>query len=303
MRINCTAFRIFLVFAGIAALTACSDNATKEDPLAQDTTLTRDLALANRDTASQPQLQDVPVEAEPVPAVVEAPPAPRVRARPAAPPPAPRTVVRPASAPRPAPAEPEVGETAVTSSGNTVTTEPRGSERALGTVSAGSEMSLYSGQRVCTNTNSVGDRFTAQIADPVMGSNGVVIPAGSSAVVEITTLKRSERSNDNIEIGLRVESITFNGKTYPVTSEVSYAQVERVRGESKVGSDAIKGAAIGAVLGQIIGRRTKSTVIGAAGGAAVGAAVGAANSKVEGCVPSGGRITLRLTQPLVVQLT
>ena len=95
-------------------------------------------------------------------------------------------------------------------------------------------MSLYSGQRVCTNTNSVGDRFTAQIADPVQGSNGVVIPAGSSAVVEITTLKRSERSSDNIEIGLRVESITFNGKTYPVTSEVSYAQVERVRGESKV---------------------------------------------------------------------
>ncbi|HYN81951.1 MAG TPA: hypothetical protein VES88_10650 [Gemmatimonadaceae bacterium] len=303
MRINYTAFRISLVFAGVVALTACSDNATKEDALAQDTTLTRDLALANRDTASQPQLQDVPVEAEPVPAVAEVEPAPRVRTRPAPPPPARRTVVRPSSAPRAAPAEPEVGETAVTSSGNTVTTEPRGSERALGTVSAGSEMSLYSGQRVCTNTNSVGDRFTAQIADPVMGSNGVVIPAGSSAVVEITTLKRSERSNDNIEIGLRVESITFNGKTYPVTSEVSYAQVERVRGESKVGSDAIKGAAIGAVLGQIIGRRTKSTVIGAAGGAAVGAAVGAANSKVEGCVPSGGRITLRLTQPLVVQLT
>ena len=184
-----------------------------------------------------------------------------------------------------------------------MTTEPRVSERALGTVSVGSEISLSSGQRVCTNTNSVGDRFTAQLADPVMGSNGVVIPAGSSAVVEITTLKRSERSSDNIEIGLRVESITFNGKTYPVTSEVSYAEVERVRGESKVGSDAIKGAAIGAVLGQRIGRRTKSTVIGAAGGAAVGAAVGAANSKVEGCVPSGGRITLRLTQPLVVQLT
>ncbi len=164
-------------------------------------------------------------------------------------------------------------------------------------------MSFYSGQRVCTNTNSVGDRFTAQIADPVQGSNGVVIPAGSSAVVEITTLKRSERSNDNIEIGLRVESITFNGKTYPVTSEVSYAQVERVRGESKVGSDAVKGAVVGAVLGQILGRRTKSTVIGAGAGAAVGAAVGAANSKVEACVPSGGRITVRLTQPLVVQLT
>jgi hypothetical protein len=303
MRSTATVFRVSLLFAGMVALAACSDNSNKEDALAQDTSLTRDLALANRDTASQPQLKDVPVEAEPAPVVSEPEPPPRVRVRPAPPPPAARTVARRVTAPpRPA-AEPEPGTSAVTSSGNTVTAEPRGSERALGTISVGSEVSLYSGQRVCTNTNSVGDRFTAQIAEPVMGSNGVVIPAGSSAVVEITTLKRSERSNDNIEIGLRVESITFNGKTYPVTSEVSYAQVERVRGESKVGGDAVKGAVIGAVLGQILGRRTKSTVIGAGAGAAVGAAVGAANSKVEGCVPSGGRITVRLTQPLVVQMT
>jgi hypothetical protein len=298
-----SAFRVSLVFASVLTFAACSDNSSKEDALAQDTTLTRDLALANRDTASQPQLQDVPVQAEPVPAAAEEAPAPRARVRPAPPPPARTVVRRAATTPKPQPVEPEIGTSAVTSSGNTVTAEARGSERAMGTVSVGSEMSLYAGQKVCTNTNSGGDRFTAQIADPVMGSNGVVIPAGSSAVVEITTLKRSERANDNIEIGLRVESITFNGKTYPVTSEVSYAQVERVRGESKVGSDAIKGAAIGAVLGQILGRRTKSTVIGAGAGAAVGAAVGAANSKVEGCVPSGGRITVRLTQPLVVQLT
>lgn len=191
----------------------------------------------------------------------------------------------------------------VTESGNTVTAEAKGSERALGTVAVGSEMSFYAGQRVCTNTNQVGDRFTAQISDPVQGSNGAVIPAGSSAIVEITSLKRSERAKDNIEIALRVVSITFNGKTYPVTSEVSYAQVERVRGESNTTSDAVKGAAIGAVLGQILGHKTKSTVIGAAGGAVAGAAIGRANAKVDGCVPSGGRITVKLTQPLVVQLT
>jgi hypothetical protein len=196
-----------------------------------------------------------------------------------------------------------VGETTVTSSGNTVTAEAKGSERSFGSVSVGSELSFYAGQRVCTNTNQVGDKFTAQISDPVQGSNGAVIPAGASAIVEITTLKRSERANDNIEVGLRVESITFNGKTYPVTSEVSYAQVEKVRGESNTAGNAVKGAAIGAVLGQILGRRTKSTVIGAAGGAVAGAAIGAANAKVDGCVPSGGRITIRLTQPLVVQIT
>ena len=276
---------------------ACSDK-KNDDVLAQDTTLTKDLALANRDTALQPQLRDVPVDSTPAPAA--AAPAPRARARVTTPP---RTIVRtPSRLARTAPAEPSIGTSAVTSSGNTVTAEAKGSEHALGTVSVGSEMSFYAGQRVCTNTNQVGDRFTAQIAEPVQGSNGSVIPAGSSAVVEITSLKRSQRANDNIEIGLRVESITFNGKTYPVTSEVSYAQIERVRGESNAGSDAIKGAAIGAVLGQILGHRTKSTIIGAAGGAAAGAAIGAANAKMDGCVPSGGRITVKLTQPLVVQV-
>jgi len=280
---------------------ACNDKRS-DDVLAQDTSLTKDLALANRDTASQPQLKDVPVEATPAPVTAAPVPAPRVRTR-VAPPRATRPIVRtPVRPAQTAPSEPAVGTSATTASGNTVTAEAKGSERAMGTVSVGSQMSFYAGQKVCTNTNQVGDRFTAQISEPVQGSNGAVIPAGASAVVEITSLKRSERSNDNIEIGLRVASITFNGKTYPVTSEVSYAQVERVRGESNTASDAVKGAAIGAILGQIIGHRTKSTIIGAAGGAAAGAAIGAANAKVDGCVPSGGRITVKLTQPLVIQV-
>jgi YMGG-like Gly-zipper len=300
MRLSTTAARASLLLAIGLALGACSDRSKTDDALAQDTSLTRDLALANRDTASQPQLKDVPVQTEPAPVHVAPEPAPRPRA-------ATRTVTRSRVAARqpaatkPQPTEPAPGRSVLSSSGNTVTAEAPGSERALGTVSVGSSMSFYSGQKVCTNTNAVGDRFTAQIAEPVQGSNGVVIPAGATAVVEITTLHRSQRSSDNIEIGLRVASITFNGKTYPVISEVSYAQVEKVRGESNTTGDAIKGAAIGAVLGQILGHRTKSTVIGAVGGAAAGAAIGAANAKVDGCVPSGGRITVKLTQPLVIQ--
>lgn len=301
MKLSTIAARASFLLATGLVLGACSDRSKSQDPLAQDTSLTRDLALANRDTAAQPQLKDVPVQAEPVPAQVAPEPVPAPRQRVASRVVARRPAVVRSPVTKPQPTEPTPGTSVVSSSGNTVTAEAPGSERALGTVSVGQEISFYSGQKVCTNTNAVGDRFTAQIAEPVQGSNGAVIPAGATAVVEITTLHRSQRSNDNIEVGLRVASIMFNGKTYPVVSEVSYAQVERVRGESNTTSDAIKGAAIGAVLGQILGHRTKSTVIGAAGGAAAGAAIGAANAKMDGCVPSGGRITVRLTQPLVIQ--
>ena len=287
------------VVALVAAAAACKDSKKNEDVLAQDTSLTNDLALANKDTSSQPQLKDVPVSPEPAPAVSQPAPVPVAR-RPMV-----RTLPRQVAktpvktTPAPQPTE------RVTASGNTEHVTAPGSERPLGVISSGSEIGLSSGQRICTNTNSVGDRFTAQIADAVMGANGSVIPSGSTATVEISSLAKSKNANETIEIGLRVLSVSFGGKTYPVSAETTYAQVDRVRAESR--SDDTKkvltGAAIGAVLGQILGHKTKSTVIGAAGGAAAGAVVASRNANYDGCVPSGGRITIRLTQPLTIQAT
>jgi hypothetical protein len=297
MRINKT--EILMLLAALTLSAACSDRA-KEDALAQDTSLTRDLALANQDTASKPELRDVPVVAEPVIAEVEPAPTPSPR-RVTTPPrrTTPRTTA-PVAAPAPAPEQPVVR---TTESGNTERVTERGSEAALGVVSSGSEISLAAGQQICTNTNSVGDRFTAQIADPVMGANGTVIPVGATAVVSITSLHRSAKAGEEIEIGLRVESITYAGKTYAISSETTYAQVDKVRAQSggETARKVATGAAIGAVLGQILGRKTKSTVIGAATGAAAGAVIANRNADYDGCVPSGGRITIRLTEPLTIQ--
>jgi len=297
MKIKSTTLLALLAAAAVTA--ACSDR-KNGDPLAQDTSLVRDLALANQDTASKPELRDVPVTSEPQPVASEPEPAP-----------APRRTVTPVvrrttqkkakTTPKPAPA-PVTPTVRTTESGNTERVTESGSEGRLGVVSSGSEIALSAGQRICTNTNSVGDRFTAEIADPVMGANGTVIPVGATAVVSITSLHRSEKAGDDIEIGLRVESIAYGGKTYPVSSETTYAQVDKVRSQSS-GETARKvatGAAIGAVLGQILGHKTKSTVIGAGAGAAAGAVIANRNADYDGCVPSGGRITIRLTEPLTI---
>ena len=297
MKIKSTTLLALLAAAVVTA--ACSDR-KNGDPLAQDTSLVRDLALANQDTASKPELRDVPVTSEPQPVASEPEPAP-----------APRRTVTPVvrrttqkkatTTPKLAPA-PVTPTVRTTESGNTERVTESGSEGRLGVVSSGSEIALSAGQRICTNTNSVGDRFTAEIADPVMGANGTVIPVGATAVVSITSLHRSEKAGDDIEIGLRVESIAYGGKTYPVSSETTYAQVDKVRSQSS-GETARKvatGAAIGAVLGQILGHKTKSTVIGAGAGAAAGAVIANRNADYDGCVPSGGRITIRLTEPLTI---
>lgn len=278
-------------------LSACTEK-KNEDTLAQDTALNRDLQMANADTAAQPALQDIPAGT-----VAPAPAAPAPQA------PAPRstttrrsggTVVRTPVRPAPAPAP----TSSTTSSGNTVTRTGSGSERAVGTISAGSTLNLASNSRVCTNTNRVGQRFTATVSEPVTGSNGATIPAGATATIEITELKRSENANDNVVMGFRVVSVSFGGRTYPVAATTNYARVEKIRNQprDKDVQKVVGGAAVGAIIGQVLGKSTKGTVIGAAAGAAAGTAAAVATANYEGCVPSGGRITVSLDSSVQVQV-
>lgn len=284
----------------LLAVAACSkgDNKSGQDALAQDSSLTRDLQLANNDSAAQPQLKDVPTTPPPAPpraAVVE-------RKRVASSPPPRRQV--PARQPAPVAVAP-----ATTPSGNTVVRAPAtssNSEGAVGVVSAGTNLALSSGQRVCTNTNSVGDRITATLAEAVTGSNGVVIPAGATAVLEVTSLGRSNQAGENMNIGLVVRSIAYGGKTYAVNGEIVSAGVEKVKApDNNDATKVVGGAVVGAILGRILGGRSKTrgTIIGAAGGAAAGAVLAHQTEKYDACLPSGGRIVVRLDSPMSVQTT
>ena len=289
--------------AAALAFSACTVSDSKSDTsLARDTALNRDLELANRDSSVQPQLNDVPA----TPAV-ETPPAPTTVRRPTTPAPRP-AASRPA--PRPATTTPPAPTTRTTASGNTETRNPTGSAAssgggAVGTISSGTSLSLRSNSRVCTNTYTVGQTFSATVANAVEGSNGARIPSGATVTLEVTQLKRSENANDKIVMEFAVRSVSFGGKTYPVTATVADADVERVRNQpkSKDTQKVVGGAVVGAIAGQILGKNTKSTIIGAAAGAAAGAGAAAATANYEGCVPDGGAIAVNLTAPLQVRVT
>lgn len=276
----------------LALLTAaCGTGGDDTDTaLAQDSALNRDLQMAQGDTAAQPQLSDVPAESPP-PAATPTPTRPRTT-----------TPTRP-KAPAPKAPAPKTDEPVRTPTGNTVTTGEKSSGGDVGMIASGTTLTLASGSKVCTNTNKVGDRFTATLNEAVTGTNGAVIPAGATAVIEVTKLKRSENANDNIEMGFAVRSIQFGGNTYNVDADVTSASVDRVRGATR-SDDAKKvigGAVIGAVIGQVIGKDTKGTVIGAATGAAAGTAAAAATANYDGCVNNGGRIVITLTSPLTIR--
>ena len=283
-----------LSFAFLAAACSKSDNTNA----AADSALNSDIQLANRDSAAQPALTDVPA-ASATPTTT-APSTASSRTTTTS-----RTTTRtPTTTSRTPTTSTRTPTTSVTSSGNTVTRNPAGTAARVGTIPAGSTLNLSAGSKVCTNTNHVGDTFNATVSNAIVGSNGAVIPAGAMAKIEVTELKRSENANDNVVMGFRVVSVSFGGHTYPVSATTSYADVAKVKNQPK-GKDVQKvvgGAAIGAIAGQILGKSTKATVIGAAAGGAAGAAAAAATANYEGCVNPGGRITATLNSSTQVNI-
>src|SRR3954470_3221513 len=176
----------------LAALAACSGREGKKT----DSALAADLALASQVQAAKPQFNDT----APAAAVTQSGRAPgRIdnapRIRPAA--------TRPVS---------------------TVAAQP-----AARTIPSGSTFSLSSQQKICTSSNRAGDRFVATLTNPVTGSNGAVIPAGSSVIIELETASAGDNGNGST-LGLRVHSVEFNGMSYPLSGDVyATSELQRTR--------------------------------------------------------------------------
>ena len=284
--------RSFIPVLALAfAAGACSTKDKTSDSLAVDTSLNRDLALANRDSAAQPQLQDVPSGTANT----------STRTGSSSSTGSARTTTKTTTTTKP---KTTSTTPSTTTSGNKVTTGTTGGGGAVGTLPSGTTLYLASNAKICTNTNKVGDTFTATLNNAV-SSGGVTIPAGSQVKLEVTSLKRSENANDNIVMGFRVVSVNVRGTSYPIDGTVSAASsIQKVRNQS-TGKDVQKvatGAVLGAIAGQVIGKNTKGTVIGAAAGAAAGTAAAAATANYEGCLPNGGALSVTTTAPTQIKI-
>src|SRR5690242_2499751 len=183
--------RVALIGLALGLCAACSD---KESARANsDSSLARDLALANAQTSAAPTFQDTANAPAPAPASraqerterpapvrthtarrPEVQPPPRQHA--AAPPPTTQAPpVMPAATPAPLPA-PAPGP-------------------ARGEIGSGSTFALTNGTKVCTS-NVPGDKIVATLNESVTGSNGAVIPSGSTVVLEVASVTPGENGND-----------------------------------------------------------------------------------------------------------
>lgn len=284
--------RLRLVVLGTAVVAAAACSGKDAQRAAADSSLARDLALASAQPAN-PMFQDTAIAPtpEPKPAArsteTPAPVKRRPQPKPVTPPPR-HVVQQQAPAPEPTPAP--------------VATAPAPEPaRAVAEIGSGTGIGVTSGSKVCSSALP-GEKLVATLNDPVSGSNGANLPAGSTAVLEVASVSGE---GENATINLRVRAIVVGDKTYNVSANVaSDAAMVRTKVENPDGNadkkKVIGGAIAGAILGQIIGHNTKGTVIGAAAGAATGAAVAKAGEKWESCLPAGAQLRLTLNSPLIM---
>jgi len=288
-----------LAIVVLGALAACGDTSSQS----AGGTPAREIQLAPAAPA-QPQLKDTPEPAAmpTKPAAKPARTATAVAPRPNEQP-EPQVIVRPLgaqdlatpAAPAPVPAPARGGASAPGAA----------PAPAMGTVSAGTSFSVRPVARVCTNTFKPGERFTATLSQSVAGSDGAVIPSGSSVVLKVDESTRSENSKDSLKLTFSVVSLRVGQRSYDVTGHVSQTTpLEKVRVQS-TGDQAKKvgaGALIGALAGQLLGKNTRSTVLGGAVGAAAGAAVAAGTADYDGCVPATADLIVSLDAPLRIRV-
>ena len=276
-----------LVLAG-----ACRDKA----PPATDSSLARDLALAQQNTIQPTVFNDAPIGGSaPVGKAAGAP----VRK------PEPPRVSTPTPRPTPRrnnpPAQVAVSPTPTPPQPTSVAPAPSPAP-AAGIIGSGSQVGMSTSSRVCTGTLLPGDKLTATVTNGVAGSNGAAIPAGATVVLEVASVDRADPIEAS-RIQFRVRSVDVNGEPYPVSGDVanlgSMEKVQEGGGNDK--TKIIGGAVAGAVLGRIFGGGTKGTVIGAAAGAAAGTIASRNSGTTNACLPGGSPLRLTVSRDIVVR--
>ncbi len=165
---------------------------------------------------------------------------------------------------------------------------------------ASSLLTVELSQTLSTRTNNVGDRFTARVRDPIIAQNGAVaVPRGATVNGVITALDRSEHMGDQALIRVHLESMQFNGRTFPLSAEVVDTEARLDYERRNPGRAAAAGAASGAILGAVIrGGELRNILGGAAIGAGAGTVISLGMGDVDATLPAGTDMTIRTLAPI-----
>lgn len=277
-----------------AAFSACRGHDAA--PVA-DSSLAQDLAMAQRAEPGPLVFNDAPATSAAAPSARGAAPKPVRRQAPTS-----SSVPMRVSVSTPVPRHQSTTKAPIPASRPEPAPADGGSEGTAGVIGAGTRIGMTTNGRVCAATALAGDKFTATVTEATTGSNGAVIPAGSTVVLEVASVDRTDPIEAS-RINFRVRAIDVDGVARPADGDVatlgSLQPVQTASGDER--TKVIGGAVAGAVLGRIFGHSTKATVIGAATGAAAGTVAARRSVTTDACLPNGSPLRLTLSRDLAVR--
>jgi hypothetical protein len=142
--------------------------------------------------------------------------------------------------------------------------------------------------------------YLASVDTPIYSGGHIVIPAYSSAVVQLLDKTNSGHLTGRTSLALALTKIEIAGNSYNVQT-TDTVQASRGRGSSSAkiaGGTAAAGAIIGALAGG-----GRGAAIGAGSGAALGTAVSVLRPGQKVNLPAETKLTFRLAAPLVIPAT
>ena len=147
------------------------------------------------------------------------------------------------------------------------------------------------------DSTKAGTKFRGTVDDPIMSGGDVIVPRGADAVMVAAKVAQSGRLKGSDLIELKVNSISVNGRSYPVTTSVS--QTKSSGEGKKTGRKVIGGAGLGAIIGGIAGGGT-GAAIGALAGGGAGTAISAAG-QAHLKIPPETRLEFQLLADVKIQ--
>ena len=193
------------------------------------------------------------------------------------------------------PSEPPVRLQSREELGNRPEAEP--AANTAWTIPSGSSLLIRLIDSIDSETDTVGQSFTARLAEPLMVESIEVAPQGSDVRGRIVEVQSAGRVRGSAELQLELSQIVVNGIPYALTT-AEYSEVAEGRGEetaTRVGTAAGLGALIGLIAGG-----GKGAAIGAGVGAGAAGAVQVMTKGERLNIPAETLLGFTLRQPLII---
>jgi hypothetical protein len=159
---------------------------------------------------------------------------------------------------------------------------------------SGTQISVRLIDAIDSETNKVGDQFSATLEEPMTVGNDVIAQKGAKATVKLVETEDSGKFKGRTSLTLQLVSVAVDGREVPITTS-DVAQESGSRGARTAKSAAAVGA-IGAIIGGIAGGG-KGAAIGAGAGAAAGAGAQVIMDPQKVKIPSETVLKFTLDKP------